>query len=276
MSQRFVRELQFRNYSPRTIRTYLSMLVQLSRHYGLSPEKITTEQIKEYLFYCKEKRGLSNSFINQTISAVKILRQDVVGLSWDEGIKIKRPRKDHHLPDILSKQEIAALLEVTPNPKHKAILAVLYSTGMRRDELLNLCLCNIDSDRMVVRISNGKGNKSRDTLLAVKTLKLLRNYYTHAYPKPIKYVFEGGGKPGQPYSATSVEKIVKRAAARAGIKKAIHPHSLRHAFATHMLEQGANLKLIQKLLGHSSLRSTMVYLHLAAIDPSVKSPFDQI
>ena len=251
------------------------MLVQLSRHYSQSPENITTEQVKKYLYYCKEKRGLSNSFINQTISAVKILRQDVLGVSWDEGIKIKRPRSNHYLPDILSKQEITALIDVTPNLKHKAIIAVLYSSGMRLNELLNLCLCHVDSDRMMIRIGNGKGNKSRDTLLAAKTLKLLRNYYAHTYPKPIRYVFEGRGKPGQPYSATSVEKVVKRATARAGIKKAIHPHSLRHAFATHMLEQGVNLKLIQKLLGHGSLRSTMVYLHLAAIDPSVKSPFDQ-
>ena len=251
------------------------MLVQLNRHYGLSPEKITTEQIKQYLFYCKEKRGLSNSFINQTISALKILKQDVLGQQWDKGIKIKRPRKVYHLPDILSKQEVNTLLEVTKNPKHKAIMALLYSSGMRIDELINLRLCDIDSTRMVIRVANGKGNKSRDTLLATKTLELLRCYYTNTHPKPIKYVFEGGGRPGKPYSSTSIGKIVKRATSRAGIKKNVHPHSFRHAFATHMLEQGANLKLIQKLLGHSSLSSTMVYLHLAAIDPSVKSPFDQ-
>ena len=193
-----VRELQFRNYSPRTITSYLSTLVQLSRHYSLSPEVITTEQVKKYLYYCKEERGLSNSFINQAISAVKILKQDVLGQGWDEGIKIKRPRSNHHFPDILSKQEIASLIDVNPNPKHKAIIALLYSTGMRRDELLNLCLCDIDSDRMVVRVRNGKGHKARDTLLAVKTLKLLRNYYASTYPKPIKYVFEGGGKSGHP------------------------------------------------------------------------------
>lgn len=250
------------------------MLVQLSRHYGLSPETITTEQFKEYLFHCKEKRGLSNSFINQAISALKVLRQDVLGLGWDEEIKVKRPRKDHHLPEILSKQEVNELIEVTTNLKHKAILATLYSTGMRLDELLHLRLHDIDSKRMLIRIASGKGNRSRDTLLAEKTLQLLRDYYSRSYRKPVKYVFEGVGKPGQSYSATSVQKIVKRAAARSGIKKKIHPHSLRHAFATHMLEQGSNLKLIQKLLGHSSLRSTMVYLHLAAIDPSVKSPFD--
>lgn len=205
---------------------------------------------------------------------MKILKQDVLGQDWNEKIKIKRPRKDNPLPDILSKQEVIALIECTSNPKHKAILALLYSSGMRREELLNLRLGDIDSNRMLIRITNGKGNKSRDTLLSTNALKLLRNYYTSAYPKPRVYIFESY-VPGQRYSATSVMKIVKRAAARAGINKRVHPHSLRHAFATHMLEAGSNLKLIQKLLGHSSLRSTMVYLHLAAIDPSVKSPFDQ-
>lgn len=251
------------------------MLVQLSRYFNQSPDRITTEQLKEYLYYCKEKRGLSNSFINQTISAVKILRLDVLGLDWDKELRIKRPRRDYPLPDILSKQEINKMVEVTSNPKHKAIIAVLYSSGIRRDELINLRLSDIDSERMVIRVVNGKGNKSRDTLLANKTLQLLQQYYSCTFPKPIRYVFEAGGKPGQTYSPTSVSRIIKRAAQRAKIKKNIYPHSLRHAFATHMLEDGANLKLIQKLLGHSSLRSTMVYLHLAAIDPSVKSPFDQ-
>lgn len=252
------------------------MLVQISKYYGgKSPEAITIAQVKQYLYYCKEQRGLSNSHINQTISAMKILRQDVLGLEWDKGIKIKRPRRNSPLPEILSKQEVNSLIEVSANPKHKAIIGLLYSTGIRKGELLNLCLCDIDSERMLVRVSNGKGNKARDTLLAERALKLLRDYYIHTYPKPLKYVFEGGGKPGQPYSGTSVDKIIKRAANKAGVKKAISAHSLRHAFATHMLEQGANLKLIQKLLGHGSLGSTMVYLHLAAIDPSVKSPFDQ-
>jgi len=240
----------------------------------LSPAELSTEQLKEYLYHCKEKRGLSNSSINQIISAMKIIKQDVLGQPWNERIKIKRPRKENPLPEILSKQEVFKLIECTSNPKHKAILAVLYSSGMRREELLNLRLSDIDPDRMVIRITHGKGNKSRDTLLAAKTLTLLRDYYARVYPKPGVYVFESW-TPGQPYSATSIANIVRRSAKKAGIKKKVHPHSLRHAFATHMLEAGSNLKLIQKLLGHSSLRSTMVYLHLAAIDPSVKSPFDQ-
>lgn len=250
------------------------MLVNLAKHFNKSPETVSSEELKEYLYDAKHRRGLSNSFINQTISAVKILHQDVLGRKWDDQIKIKRPRRNQPMPDILSKEEILGMIEVTPNFKHKAIIALLYSSGIRRDELIHLQLKDIDSKRMVIRINLGKGNRSRDALLATNTLTLLRQYYRFFQPRPIKYVFEAGGRPGELYSPSSIRQIVKRAAEKAGIKKAVHPHSLRHAFATHMLEQGANLKLIQKLLGHTSLRSTMVYLHLAAIDPSVKSPFD--
>jgi site-specific recombinase XerD len=251
------------------------MLVHLSRHYSKSPELVTSEELKQYLYFCKENRGLSNSFINQTISALKVLLQDVLGLTWDATIKIKRPRRDYPMPEILSREEMLRLVNSPTNIKHRTLLAVLYSTGMRRDELMNLKLSDIDSSRMVMRINYGKGNKSRDVILAAKTLTLLREYYRYFRPKPLVYVFESGAKSGQPYSATSISKIVTRAAKQVGITKKVHPHSLRHAFATHMLEQGTNLKVIQKLLGHSSLSSTMVYLHLAAIDPSVKSPFDE-
>lgn len=251
------------------------MLVKLSRHFhGRSPDTISSEELKEYLYHAKNHLRLSNSFINQTISAVKILHQDVLGLKWDDSIKIKRPRKEYKLPDILSREEVLRMIAVTSNYKHKALIALLYSSGIRRDELLHLQLKDIDSKRMVIRVTLAKGNKSRDALLAVNSLTLLRQYYRFSFPKPVKYVFEAGGRPGEPYSASSVSKIIKRAALKAGIKKKVHPHSLRHAFATHMLEQGSNLKLIQKLLGHASLSSTMVYLHLSAIDPSVKSPFD--
>lgn len=251
------------------------MLTGISKHFNLSPDRLSTDQIKTYLHYCRDTKGLSTSFINQTISALKILFKDVCGISWAEEIKIKRPRREMPLPVILSKQEVHRMIEVTVNLKHKSILALLYSSGIRRHELLNLELRDIDPDRMVIRVNQGKGNKTRDTLLSVKALLLLRSYYKHTHPRPVRYLFESS-KPSKAYSAESVNKIVKRASLRAGIKKEVSPHSLRHAFATHLLEQGTNLKVIQRLLGHGSLRSTMVYLHLASIDPSsVTSPLDQ-
>lgn len=263
--------METRNYSPRSVKSYVCMLLNAAKYYHRSPDELSVEEIKKYLHYCTQVRGLSVSTINQTISAFKILFQDVLGKSWEE-IKIKRPRKNKHLPDILSKEEIGNIIRLTTNQKHKVIIAVLYSSGVRREELLNLKIRDIDSNRMLIRVRNGKGNKSRDTLLAQNTLELLRNYYRRYHPA--EYLFESF-RPGVPYSSTSVEKVVKRASQRAGITKHIYPHSLRHTFATHLLEQGANLKVIQKLLGHTSLRSTMVYLHLAKTDYNdVKSPFD--
>lgn len=205
---------------------------------------------------------------------MKILKQDVLAHPWDDTLKIKRPRTERKLPYILSREEVNRLIECTINPKHKAILAVLYSSGIRRDELLHIRLTDIDTSRKVIRISAGKGNVDRDVLLATKTLSLLRNYYRCVYPKPSTYLFESRTE-GKPYSASSVRMIVRKAAIRAGITKQIHPHSLRHAFATHLMEQGQNLKIIQQLLGHRSLRSTLVYLHLAGIEATVTSPFDQ-
>ena len=263
--------MEIRNYSPRTVKTYVAMLVTTSKYFHLSPDKITIDQLKSYLHYCTKERGLSVSTVNQTINAFRILFQDVLGKDWEK-IKIKRPRKNRHLPDILSREEIAKMLRLTNNPKHKAIIAVLYSSGVRREELLNLKIRDIDPDRMLIRIRNGKGNKSRDTLLAQNALELLRSYYRGYHPS--EYLFESY-RPRVAYSATSVEKVVQRAVQRAGITKNIYPHSLRHTFATHLLEQGTNLKVIQKLLGHASLRSTMIYLHLARTDyNNVKSPFD--
>ena len=152
-------------------------------------------------------------------------------------------------------------------------MAMLYSTGMRRDELLHLKINDIDSDRMLIRIHHGKGNKSRDVILSPKTLYLLREYYKKAFPQPTTYLFESK-QAGHPYSQSSMSKVVHRAAQRAKISKKVTPHTLRHTFATHMLEQGENLKTIQYLMGHTSLRATMVYLHLAQIAPSIKSPLD--
>ena len=276
LRSRFVQELEFRNYSPRTVKTYQSMLVGISKYFKLSPDKLSAYQIKEYLHYSKVTMGRSNSFINQTISALKILFKDVCHIGWDEQLKIKRPRRDLPLPVILSREEALKMIEVTTNPKHKAILALLYSSGLRREELLDLKLNDIDSQRMLIRINYGKGNKSRDTLLSPKALSMLRYYFKCSHPKPVKYLFEGW-KPSHPYSGSSVIEIVKRAALKAGVKKQVSPHSLRHAFATHLLEQGTNLKVIQKLLGHGSLQSTMIYLHLASIDLStVTSPLDHI
>ena len=216
--------METRNYSPRTTGAYVSMLAGIANFYHRSPDELSVEQIKKYLHYRAQENGNAVAAINQTISALKILFQDVLGKSWEK-IKIKRPRKNKHLPDILSREEVAKMIKLTANQKHKVIIAVLYSSGVRREELLNLKIRDIDSNRMLIRVRHGKGNKSRDTLLAQNTLKLLRSYYRQY--RPVEYLFESF-RQGVPYSATSVEKVVQRATQRAGVAKHIYPHSLRH------------------------------------------------
>ncbi len=264
--------MQIRNYSPRSITTYLQMLYSLESYFNKSVDELTPEQVKEFIHYSIEKRDVSVSYVNQVISAVKILQQDVLGNNW-ESIRIKRPRVDKTLPVVLSKEEVRSIIESTRNQKHKAILAVIYSSGLRLSELINLKPSDIDADRRQIRVL-GKGNKYRYTLLSSNTLELLRVYWK-AY-RPSVYLFEGHRK-GVPISRTSIQKLFRDSINRAGIKKEATIHSLRHSFATHLLESGTNLKVIQTLLGHTSLRTTSIYLHVTCFDPMmVKSPFDEI
>ena len=268
-----IREMRIRNYSPRSINTYVSVISHLAQHFNTSPEQLTVDQVKDYLHYKIKNRSCSVSLVNQTISALKILYQDILGMQWED-LKIKRPRKEKKLPVILSRQEVDAVISQIRNPKHKAMLAVVYSAGLRRQELVNLKVSDIDSARMFIRVNQGKGKKDRETLLAQNTLKLLRQYYI--LYKPSGLLFEGRPE-GTPISFTSLSNILKKSLEKAGINKKASIHSLRHSFATHLLEQGTNIKIIQRLLGHHSIRTTMVYLQVASIDPkAVSSPFDNL
>jgi integrase/recombinase XerD len=268
-----LQEMQLRNYSPGTINCYLSSLSLLSRFYNTSPDKINRVQVKDYLHHRIKNGVYSTAFINQTISAYRLLQVNVLGRDW-ETIKIDRPRIDRNLPVILSQSEIKRILEVPTNIKHRAILMLAYSSGMRLNEIRHLKPKDIDAERMMIRVSNGKGNKARDTLLASKTLSVLRKYYKKHHPK--KYLFEGS-RPGYMLSLSMYRYIFHKSVKIAGVQKEVVFHSLRHSFATHLLEAGTNLAVIQKLLGHSSIKTTTVYLHLSKIDPSVvKSPIDML
>lgn len=264
--------MQVRNYSNRTITSYQASLSALESYQNLSADEVTTDQLKEYLQYLIETRKVSVSCINQVISAVKILQCDVLGNNW-ESIRIKRPRRIKMIPVVLSKQEVMTIINGTRNLKHRAILAVIYSGGLRISELISLKPSDIDSGRKQIRIL-GKGNKYRYTLLSDRTLELLRLYWPAYHPKI--YLFEGQKK-GSPISKTSVQNVFRESCKRKGINKPVSIHSLRHSFATHLLEGGTNLKIIQMLLGHSSLRTTSIYLHVTKLDPgSIRSPFDDL
>jgi integrase/recombinase XerD len=264
--------MQTRNYSRRSIDTYVHMLDALEDYHNTSIDEISTDQVKDFLQYSIGTKSLSVSYINQVISAVKILQKDVLGKDW-ESIRIKRPRRVKKLPVVLSKEEVKSMIETTRNLKHRTIIAVIYSSGLRISELINLLPSDIDSDRKQIRVL-GKGNKYRYTLLSENILDMLRMYW-RAY-KPERYLFEGQ-RQGQPISRETIQVVFKHACKKAGITKPASVHSLRHSFATHLLESGVNLKIIQSLLGHSSLRTTSIYLHVTRFDPaSIRSPFDEI
>lgn len=268
-----LRYMQLRNYSKRTIDTYLYCIQCISRHYDRTPETISSEEVKEYLYQLIQAGKGSVSVINQYISAYKVLIEGVLEREWTP-IRLLRPRGSKKLPVVFSKEEIGRMLDHTRNLKHKCIIAITYSSGLRRDEVRNLKVSDIDSSRMQIRISNGKGNKGRYTILSEKVLELLRVYWQCYMPKV--YLFEGQHR-GEPISATTIREIFSQRMKEAGINKEASFHTLRHSFATHLLEQGVNLRIIQTLLGHSSIRTTTIYTHLQNFNPaSITSPFDSI
>jgi integrase/recombinase XerD len=266
-------EMQIRKYSPRSIENYISNVSSVSSHFGKSPDHISIAELKEYLFHKVETKNLSASSVNQTISAFKILFRDVLGRDWDP-VKIKRPRRPKPLPVVFSKEEISHILDGIINRKHYCLIALTYGSGLRLGEVVGLKFGDIDGDRMQLRVRGGKGNKDRYTLLSKDLLEKLREYYRYYRPKT--YLFEGRTA-GKAYSKKSVQDLFKKILLESGIKKDASFHTLRHTFATHLLEQGTNIRVIQELLGHRSLRTTSVYLHVTNFDPSkIKSPLDEL
>jgi integrase/recombinase XerD len=196
--------------------------------------------------------------VNQAVNSVKFYYEVVLGMP-NRFYSIERPRSENKLPKVISKEEVLAIINATNNIKHKCIVSLLYSAGLRRSELLNLKITDIDSNRMLIRVENSKGNKDRMTLLSKSLLVDLRIYFKEYKPK--KWLFEGAK--GGIYGGESVLKIIKSACKRANVKRNVTPHTLRHSFATHLLEAGTDLRYIQTLLGHSSSKTTEIYTHVA-------------
>ena len=274
MRTRMIREMQIRNYSEKTIRSYVASISKLTTFFNQPVEEISVDQFKDFLHHRITDDNVSVALVNQSISAFKIIQQDILKRDW-ESIKIKRPRRERRLPVVLSIGEVASMINVCKNLKHRTMIMLAYSTGMRRSEIKLLQPGHIDSERMQVRVVHGKGKKDRFTILSPKALELLRFYYQ--LHKPSSFLFEPSGKKDTHLSDGTLNLIVKRAANKAGIKKNISFHTLRHSFATHMLENGINIRIIQQFLGHTSIKTTSIYLHIARIDPSmVRSPLDDM
>jgi integrase/recombinase XerD len=266
--------MQLRNYSPRSVHSYSELLSKIEGDLALSLDTVSIQQFKDYLHQRIINEKISVSLINQSISAFKILQVDVLGREWEQ-IKIRRPRREKKLPVVLSIGEVEELISVTQNIKHRAMLALAYSAGLRRQEILMMKPADIDSARMQVRVVQGKGKKDRYSILSPKALDLLRIYYKIQRPKT--FLFESQGKKGVQLSDRTLLCIVKNSAAKAGIKKNVSFHTLRHCFATHLLETGVNIRIIQEFMGHVSLKTTAVYMHLVNIQPSgISSPLDSM
>lgn len=271
LRKRMLQEMQLRNYSESSIKTYIKCIEQLSKYFKRSPDLLDRQEVKDYLLYLINDRQVSKSTVNHTISAIKVLQVDVLGEDW-ETIKIQRPRLPKELPLVLSKKEVARILSATTNLKHRAAIMTAYSGGLRLGEVCNLRPSDIDVDRKQIRIGLGKGQKTRYTLLSPKLLLVLREYW-QAY-RPQAYLFEGHKK-GQPISHGALRKAFDKGCLRACIKKDVCFHTLRHSFATHLLEQGVNLRIIQHLLGHRSIKTTTIYTHLVNFNiDKITSPLD--
>jgi site-specific recombinase XerD len=257
-------ELQRRNYSENTTRCYIRTVEDFARRFHCSPDRLGPRQIREYQAELFQKRKLSPGTVTQRLAALRFFYVKTLKKVWSIA-ETPYPKKAFHLPLILSQEEVARLIDAASSPYHRALLMTLYATGMRRAELTHLKVSDIDSQRMVIHVQGGKGRKDRDVLLSPKLLEVLREHWRGLKRKPSAWLFPGNR--WHTGDAPIVTKVVwyacKEAAQRAGLQKKIHPHTLRHCFATHLLEAGADLRTIQMLLGHRDLEETTIYLHLS-------------
>ncbi len=267
------RHIHLLNYSKQTLRNYRSYFIQFLLHFNDKiPQEVSHTEILDYLLKKKQANKWSSSAQNSHINAIKFYYEHICKRE-ERFYEIPRAQKPEALPKVLSIQEMSKMIEMTENLKHKTILCYLYAGGLRLSELCSLRTIEIDTDRMLIHIRNGKGQKDRQVMLS-PLLKELTAHYVEVY-KPKDYLFEGSNTPM--YSPRSVQQIVKQAAKRAGIDKQVTPHHLRHSFATHLLEGGTDLISIQKLLGHNSLRTTAIYTQVSSAHISkISSPLDKL
>ena len=273
LRKKMIALMELQNYSDSTIASYVHSVEALALHYGLCPSKINDEQIGAYL-KCVRDRDCSWSTVNAYYSGLKWFYTRILEREWNQ-IQLVRPRRTKRLPEILSKEEVKRLIEGVDNLKHKTALMVMYSAGLRVGELVRLRVKDIDSDRMLIRIEQAKGNKDRYTLLSPTALAMLRRYWKGYHPCQ-EWLFESMNRTSH-WSIRSAQQVFKRAVVKAGIRKEISSHSLRHSFATHLLEQGVDILTIKGLLGHSQLQTTAKYLHVRQSRlSSLENPLDKL
>ena len=257
-------ELQRRNYAQHTTRSYIRAVEDFARHFNCSPDRLGPRHIREYQAELFEKRKLSAGSVAVRLAALRFFYCKTLKRAWSIA-ETPYPKKDHRLPAILSQEEVAQLIQAASTSFHRTLLMTLYATGARNAELTRLKFSDVDSKRMVIHIQGGKGRKDRDVMLSPKLLEELREHWHRLRRKPRVWLFPGDHDhcADHPIDTKTVWHTCQQAAQRAGLQKGVHPHTLRHCFATHLLEDGADLRTIQILLGHNDLKETARYLHLS-------------
>ena|SRR5919109_158463 len=255
-------ELQRRNFSEHTIRYYIRTVEDFARHFNRPPDRLGPRHIREYQVELFQKRKLSPGSVAVRLAALRFFYIKTLKKSWSVA-DTPYPKKAHRLPTVLSREEVAELLHAARTPSQRILLMTLYATGARNSELTHLKVSDIDSQRMVVHIRGGKGRKDRDVMLSPKLLTALRTHWRFYHRQSSTWLFPSNYRKDRPIDTKTVWHACHKAAKRAGIEKHVHPHTLRHCFATHLYEAGTDLRAIQVLLGHEDLKDTLVYVHLA-------------
>jgi len=271
-------ELQQRNYSQHTTRYYIRTVEDFARRFNCSPDRLGPQHIREYQAELFHKRKLSPGTVAIRLAALRFFYTKTLKKHWSIA-ETPYPKKVHRLPTILSQEEVAQLIDAARNPFHRTLLMTLYATGLRCAELARLKVSDVDSKRMVIHVRGGKGRQDRDVMLSPKLLDELRQHWHRLPRKSSDWLFPGNRRHAadHPIHTRTPRYACREAARRAGLQKAVHPHTLRHCFATHLLEAGADLRTIQILLGHHDLKETTVYLHLSERHlKATASPLDSL
>jgi integrase/recombinase XerD len=271
-------ELQRCNYAQHTKRSYIRTVEDFARRFNCSPDRLGPRHIREYQAELFEKRKLSPSSVAVRLAALRFFYCKTLKKGWSIA-ETPYPKRGHRLPAILSQEEVARLIQAAGTSFHRTLLMTLYATGARNAELTRLKFSDVDKQRMLVHIQGGKGRKDRDVMLSPKLLEELREHWHRLRRKPKVWLFPGNHDhcADQPINTKTVWHACQQAAQRAGLQKAVHPHTLRHCFATHLLEAGADLRTIQILLGHNDLKETTRYLHLSQRHlHAASSPLDSL
>jgi integrase/recombinase XerD len=271
---RMIEDMQIRNLAPLTQSAYLLQVSLFARHFGQSPERLGREDIRAYRLYLAQDKHLAASSISVAVAALRFFYTVTLKQAWTADADIPTCRLPQKLPQVLSQKEVSQFLDAVESLKHRVILTVCYAAGLRVSEAVRLKPAAIDSRRMVIRVEEGKGRKDRYVMLSPKLLDILRDYWKAT--RPTEWLFPGD-RPGRPITRFAVERVCQETRQRSDITKPVTPHSLRHAFAVHLLESGADLRTIQLLLGHRSLTTTSRYLRIATSKVcATASPLDSL